>query len=164
MYKYAIITLSDKGSKGEREDKSSGEIKQILSDELKYELNYYKIIPDEKKLLRKEFEKCVFEKRIDLVITTGGTGFSQRDITPDVTAQFIEKNVPGMAEEMRRKSCEITPHGMLSRAVVGIKNKTLIINLPGSPKGARENLNFVKKAIPHALGILTGREKECGKE
>jgi len=99
-----------------------------------------------------------------LIITTGGTGFSKRDITPDVTKEVIEKEVPGMAEQMRRKSCEITPHGMLSRAVTGIKNKTLIVNLPGSPKGARENLSFIKDAIPHGLGILTGREEECGKE
>ena len=164
MYKYAIITLSDKGSKGEREDKSKKEIEKILSNELEYGLEYYSIIPDEKDILKKEFDKCILNNKINLVITTGGTGFSKRDITPEVTKQIIEKEVPGMAEQMRRKSCEITPHGMLSRAVTGIKDDTLIINLPGSPKGARENLSFIKEAIPHGLGILTGREGECGKE
>ncbi|TYB31835.1 MAG: MogA/MoaB family molybdenum cofactor biosynthesis protein [Candidatus Mcinerneyibacterium aminivorans] len=164
MYKYAIITLSDKGAKGQREDKSRKEIEKIITGELDYELEYYTIIPDERKILKREFEKCESNKEINLVITTGGTGFSSRDITPDVTKEFIEKEVPGMAEQMRLKSCEITPHGMLSRAVTGIKNNTLIINLPGSPKGARENLSFIKEAIPHGLGILTGKEGECGKD
>lgn len=164
MYNYAIITLSDKGSKGQREDKSKNEIKSILTGELSYKIEYYNIIPDEREILKKEFKKCVKNEKINLVITTGGTGLSERDITPDVTKDFIDKEVPGMAEQMRRKSCEITPHGMLSRAVTGIKNKTLIINLPGSPKGTRENLSFIKEAIPHGLGILTGKEGECGKE
>lgn len=164
MYTYSIITLSDKGSKGQREDKSKDEIKKILSKELNYDLKYYKIIPDNENKLKHEFDISILGEEVDLIITTGGTGLSERDITPEATKEYIDREVPGMAEQMRRKSCEITPHGMLSRAVVGMKEKTLIINLPGSPKGARENLNFIKDAIPHALGIMTGKESECGQQ
>ena len=163
-YNYAILTLSDKGAKGEREDKSGKEIEKIMTGELGYKNAYYKIIPDEKDILLNEFKYCVETLKLDLVLTTGGTGLSPRDITPETTLSYIDKEIPGMSEEMRRRSTEITPHGMLSRAVVGLKNSTLIINLPGSPKAVRENLQFIKAAIPHAIGIIKRTITECGSE
>jgi molybdenum cofactor synthesis domain-containing protein len=126
-----------------------------------YEVEYYKIIPDEIDEIQKELIYICDELKIELVLTNGGTGFSQRDVTPEATRNVIEKYVPGIGEVMRLKSLEITPKAMLSRAIAGIRKKTLIINLPGSPKGACENLDFVMPALKHGIEIMTGEASEC---
>jgi len=164
MYRYAIITCSDKGSVGERQDLSAVEIEALVAKNLEYKKEYYSVIPDEKEVLLRTLRHCVEDLKVDLVLTTGGTGLSERDITPEVTAEYIDRPVPGLAEFMRSQSAKVTNNGILSRGVTGIKEKTLIINLPGSPKGAAENLGFIMDAIPHALGIMTGNEKECGQK
>ncbi len=164
MYRYAIITCSDRGSLGERQDLSAVEIEGVMSKNTDYKKEFYTVIPDEDAVILKTLKHCVEDLKVDLVITTGGTGLSERDVTPEVTRGYVDKLVPGLAEHMRAKSARITPHGLLSRGITGIKEKTLIINLPGSPKGAGENLSFIIDAIPHALGIMTGNEKECGQK
>lgn len=162
MIKTAVITISDKGSQGKRIDKTGPEIENVL-DKSKYNIEYYKIIPDEMEDIEKELCYVCDELKVNLVLTNGGTGFSSRDVTPEATLKVIEKNVPGVAEAMRTKSLEITPKAMLSRAVCGIRKKTLIINLPGSPKGAVENLQFILPALPHGIDILMGWDSECAK-
>ncbi|MEY8000606.1 MogA/MoaB family molybdenum cofactor biosynthesis protein [Clostridium sp. Mt-5] len=162
MIKTAVITISDKGSQGKRIDKTGPEIENVL-DKSKYNIAYYKIIPDEMEDIEKELCYACDELKVNLVLTNGGTGFSSRDVTPEATLKVIEKNVPGVAEAMRTKSLEITPKAMLSRAVCGIRKKTLIINLPGSPKGAVENLQFILPALPHGIDILMGWDSECAK-
>ncbi|CAB1248142.1 MogA/MoaB family molybdenum cofactor biosynthesis protein [Clostridium sp. MT-14] len=161
MIETAVITISDKGSQGKRIDKTGPEIKNIL-DKSKYNIVYYKIIPDEIEDIESELCYVCDELKVNLVLTNGGTGFSPRDVTPEATLKVIEKNVPGVAEAMRMKSMEITPKAMLSRSVCGIRKSTLIVNLPGSPKGAAENLQFILPALPHGIDILMGWDSECG--
>jgi molybdopterin adenylyltransferase len=156
-----VITISDRGSRGEREDKSGPEIISIL-ESMEIRVTDSKIIPDEKDQIREALVEYSDIKKLDLILTTGGTGVSPRDVTPDATLQVIEKEVPGMAETMRRESAKITPHAMISRAVAGIRGTSLIINLPGSPKGVRENLAAVLPALNHALEKIKGDERECG--
>jgi molybdenum cofactor synthesis domain-containing protein len=160
MIKTAIITISDKGSRGQREDGTGPAIRKELEKE-GYEISFYKIIPDEMEEIEKELIYACDELKLDLVLTNGGTGFSQRDVTPEATQKVIEKYVPGIGEVMRMKSLAITPKAMLSRGIAGIRGKSLIINLPGSPKGAVENLQFVLPAIPHGIEILIGEASEC---
>jgi len=160
--KIAIITVSDRSSKGEREDLSGPEIKKWCK-KMGYSVSEELIVPDEFEIIKKSLIELI-DKALDLIVTTGGTGFAPRDITPEATRAVIDREAPGFAEVMRMKSLQITPHAMLSRAVSGIKNKTLIINLPGSPKGARENLEFIESAIPHALKLLRNEVKDCAEE
>lgn len=160
VIKTAILTVSDKGSRGERQDGTGPALEKEL-DAAKYEISYYKIVPDEKQQIESELIYICDNLNLDLVLTNGGTGFSQRDVTPEATVDVIEKYVPGIGEAMRASSLSITPRAMLSRAIAGIRGKTLIINLPGSPKGATENLRFILPAIPHGIGILKGEESEC---
>nr|HOO89512.1 MogA/MoaB family molybdenum cofactor biosynthesis protein [Syntrophales bacterium] len=141
-----VITISDKGSRNEREDISGPEITRMLSD-LDIRITDYDIIPDEKEIIQDKLKQYTDNKNLDLVVTTGGTGVSPRDVTPDATLEVIEKELPGMAEAMRRESMKKTPHAMISRAVTGIRGQSLIINLPGSPKGARENLAVLLPAL-----------------
>ncbi len=162
MIKAAILTISDKGSRGERED-GTGEVLRNLLEESGYEIVYYKIIPDEIDKIVKELMKASDELKVDLIITNGGTGFSKRDVTPEATLKVIHKQVPGIPEAMRIKSLQITSKAMLSRAVAGIRNETLIINLPGSPKGAVENLQVVMPALRHGIDILKGEASECAR-
>lgn len=162
MIKTAILTISDKGSRGEREDGTGPALKSELENN-GYIISFYKIIPDEKDQIEKELIYICDELEIDLILTNGGTGFSQRDVTPEATRNVIEKYVPGFGEAMRMKSLTITPKAMLSRSIAGIRRKTLIINLPGSPKGAVENLQFIKDAIPHGIAILKGEASECAR-
>ena len=159
IIKIGIITISDRSSRGEREDLSGPEIKK-WSDKMKFIVSDEIIIPDELEIIKKTLIE-LSDKEIDLVVTTGGTGFAPRDVTPEATRDVIEREAPGFAEVMRMKSLQVTPHAMLSRAVSGIRKKTLIINLPGSPKGARENLEFIENAIPHALKLLRNEVKDC---
>lgn len=155
-----VITISDKGSRGKREDKSGPEIIAILKD-AGIDVACIKIIPDEKDQIREALIEFADKKNIPLIVTTGGTGVSPRDVTPDATLEVIDKEVPGMAEAMRRASAAITPHAMISRAVVGIRGRSLIINLPGSPKAVRENLAVLLPALPHAVEKIKGDDAEC---
>jgi len=160
-YRAAIITVSDKGSRGEREDASGKLIGEIL-EARRYTLASYTILPDEQALLEKELMRFCDEGLADLVLTTGGTGFSPRDRTPEATMAVAERLVPGIPEAMRMQSMGITKRAMLSRAASAIRGKTLIVNLPGSPKAVRENLEFILPELGHGLDILTGNDGECG--
>ncbi|MBN2178170.1 MAG: MogA/MoaB family molybdenum cofactor biosynthesis protein [Deltaproteobacteria bacterium] len=156
-----VITVSDKGSRGERDDISGREIIRVLQ-EMSATVIEYEVIPDEKEIIKQKLTEYTDGKKLDLVITTGGTGVSPRDLTPDATLEIIEKEIPGMAEVMRRESGAKTPHAMISRAIVGIRGQSLIINLPGSPKGAVENLSFIIPALEHAIDKIKGDETDCG--
>ena len=155
-----IITASDKGSIGERVDESGALIRTIM--EAKGEtVVAYTLLPDDRAKLSAELIRMADELHCDIVLTTGGTGFAPRDVTPEATLDVVDRLAPGLAEAMRAKSLAITPHAMLSRAVCGIRGKTLIINLPGSPKGVRENLEVVLPALPHAVELLRGEGRDC---
>jgi molybdopterin adenylyltransferase len=162
MIKTAILTVSDKGSRGERIDGTGPALMSELEDK-GFVISFYKMIPDEKEEIERELIYLCDELKVDLILTNGGTGFSERDVTPEATQNVIEKYVPGIGEAMRMKSLAITPKAMLSRSIAGIRKKTLIINLPGSPKGAVENLQFVLPAIPHGIAILIGEASECAR-
>ncbi len=160
----AIVTVSDKGSRGEREDKSAGVIREIIEN-MPVPLGKfvsYSIIPDERDLISAELLRLSHELAVDLILTTGGTGFGQRDVTPEATLDVIDRQVPGFAEAMRAEGLKYTQKAILSRAVSGIRGKTLIINLPGSPKGVKENLQTILPALPHGIEILRGTGSECG--
>ena len=160
MFKVVILTLSDKGSKGERDD-ASGPLIEEMVKALPGQVIYYEIIPDEKALIIEALKKSADQLRADLILTTGGTGLSPRDVTPDATLAVIDKQVPGFAEAMRAESLKKTPHAMISRAIVGIRGTSLIVNLPGSPKSVRENLSVILPALPHALSKLKGDPADC---
>ena len=159
-YKAAIITVSDKGSRGEREDKSGPSLAEMLKDS--YDMTNIMIVPDEADVIADAIKKLIDEQRVDVVITTGGTGLSSRDVTPEATRMVIEKELPGFAEIMRIESYKITPHGIISRAICGTRRESIILNLPGSPKAATECLAFVMAALPHALSKLKGDTADCG--
>lgn len=160
MITVGILTLSDKGARGEREDLSGVEIKRLVAD-IPAEVKAYEVIPDEKFLIKDKLIEYADELGLDVIITTGGTGVSPRDVTPDATLEVIDKEIPGMAEVMRFESLKKTPRAMISRAVVGLRGRTLIINLPGSPKGVRENLSAILPAISHAVEKIKGDPSEC---
>ena len=159
-YTAAIITISDKGSQGQREDKSGPAIAGML--EGSYDITDMIIVPDEAGIISDAIKRLVDEQKTDLIITSGGTGLSKRDVTPEATKMVIEKDLPGFAEIMRMESCKITPHGIISRGVCGIRDASIVINLPGSPKAACECLSFVLAALPHALDKLKGDTTDCG--
>ncbi|MCI5648318.1 MAG: MogA/MoaB family molybdenum cofactor biosynthesis protein [Fusicatenibacter sp.] len=154
-YTAAVITVSDKGYRGEREDTSGPNLCRLLIDK-KYDVVYTAIVPDEIEQIKTELLKCTDELGIALVLTTGGTGFSPRDITPEATSAVIERPTPGIPEVMRSESMHITPKGCLSRSTAGIRKRTLIINLPGSKKAAEENILAVIDPIEHGLEMLLG--------
>jgi molybdopterin adenylyltransferase len=162
MIKTAILTISDKGSRGERIDGTGPAIEKELEDK-GYSISFYKMIPDEMQEIEKELIYLCDELKVDLIFTNGGTGFSKRDVTPEATRNVVEKYVPGIGEVMRMKSLAITPKAMLSRAIAGIRGDSLIINLPGSPRGAVENLQFILPALPHGIEILKGEASECAR-
>jgi molybdopterin adenylyltransferase len=161
MIKTGILTISDKGSRKERIDATGPAIKEVLDKEI-YDVVHYKIVSDEENTISKELLYMCDVLKLDLVLTNGGTGFSKRDVTPEATLRVIKRQTPGIVEAMRQMSLAFTSKAMLSRAVAGIRDNTLIINLPGSPKGAVENLSFVLDVLPHGIGILQGTEGECG--
>jgi len=162
MIKVGILTVSDKGSQGEREDLSGKTIKDIIV-KIGGKVQYYKIIPDEKEMIKEELIKAVDKLHIDLILTTGGTGLAKRDVTPDATLEVIEKEVSGISEIIRSESFKKTDRAILSRAVTGIRKESLIINLPGSPKAVRESLEIILEALPHGIEILKGQATECGR-
>ncbi|WP_300394527.1 MogA/MoaB family molybdenum cofactor biosynthesis protein [Fusobacterium sp.] len=164
MYKVAIVTISDKGSRGEREDITGVELKKMVDNHKNYKTVLQTIIPDEKIIIVNKLNEIIEKNEVDLILTNGGTGFSQRDVTPEATLSVIEKEARGIAEYMRMQSMNITKRAMLSRGVCGIKNKTIILNLPGSPKGACENLEFVIDTLVHGLDILKGSATECARK
>jgi molybdopterin adenylyltransferase len=161
MYKTGILILSDKGSRGEREDGSGPQILAMLVGG-DFSLDYYEIIPDEKALIVSKLIRACDELRLDVIFTSGGTGFSSRDVTPEATLEVIDKLVPGIPEAIRFYGLQKTPKAMLSRATAGIRNQTLIINLPGSIKGVRESLEAIMPALSHGLDIIIGSSTECG--
>ncbi|KJS18241.1 MAG: cytoplasmic protein [Peptococcaceae bacterium BRH_c4b] len=161
MYRVAVVTASDKGARGERIDQSAGVIKDMLAG-INFDVVAYKIIPDDLDTISQTLIDLADHGVVELVLTTGGTGFSPRDNTPEATLAVVERTVPGIPEAMRLESLKKTSRAMLSRAVAGIRHKTLIINMPGSPKAVRECLEVIMPVLPHALEILTGRGGECG--
>ncbi len=152
-YTAAVITISDKGFRGEREDTSGPAVRKML-EEAGFAVVYTSILPDEKEQISEELIRCADEKHIALVMTTGGTGFSQRDVTPEATLAVVERETRGIPEAMRWASLQITPRGCLSRSAAGIRGKTLIVNLPGSEKAAKENLAAVLDPLGHAMEML----------
>jgi molybdopterin adenylyltransferase len=162
MYSAGIITVSDRSSKGEREDLSGPAIKKWCTTN-GFRVEAIEIVADEQEQIEEKLIK-MSDSGLNLILTTGGTGFAPRDVTPEATCAVIERPAPGFAETMRASSLKITDHAMLSRAVSGIRKRSLIINLPGSPKAVRENLSFIEKAIPHAMALLADSVKDCGVE
>jgi len=161
MLTVGVLTISDKGARGDRQDKSGAVIREILPGIAARIVNY-DVIPDEKEPIVARLVKWADEDDLDIIITTGGTGLTPRDVTPEATLAVVDRIVPGFAEAMRAESLKKTPHAMLSRAVVGTRGKCLIINLPGSPKAVRECLEVILPALPHAVETLKGQSDECG--
>jgi molybdenum cofactor synthesis domain-containing protein len=159
-YTAAVITVSDKGSQGLREDTSGPALVQIL-EENGYHVAYTSLVPDEADQIQAELKKCADDLDLWLVLTTGGTGFSQRDVTPEATEAILDKRTPGIPEAMRAESMKITPMGCLSRETAGIRKNTLIINLPGSKKASTENFSAVVKPVRHGVEILRGVSHDC---
>lgn len=149
-----ILTVSDRSSRGERPDASGPALEEIVIAQ-GWQVLRQQIIPDDFSVIRQLLVEWSESGELDVIITTGGTGFSPRDVTPEATQAVIERPTPGIAEAMRAASLQVTPHAMLSRATAGIRRRTLIVNLPGSPKGAVENLQVLLPVLPHAVALLT---------
>jgi molybdopterin adenylyltransferase len=160
-FRVGLLTVSDKGHAGERADTAGPELGRGL-DPRGFEVAAYQVVPDEPEAIVAQLVAWCDEARLDLILTTGGTGLSPRDVTPEATLAVAERLVPGIPEAMRAAGLAHTPHAMLSRGVAAIRGATLILNLPGSPRGARENLEAVAQALPHALEKLKGSPSECG--
>lgn len=164
MFHVGILTISTKGARGEREDTSGVVIRELISaPEIGGQVTTYEIVPDDRTMIEARLRQWADEHKLPLILTTGGTGLGPSDLTPEATLAVIERQAPGIAEAMRLESVKHTPFGMLSRAVAGTRGSTLIINLPGSPKGVRECLQAVLPALPHAIGLLSGEISEHGK-
>lgn len=159
-FRAVVITVSDRGSRGERVDGSGPAVEALLVG-MDMDIVGRRIIPDEREMIRRTLLEWTDSGAADLIVTTGGTGVSPRDVTPEATREVIDREIPGMGEAMRRASAAVTPHAMISRAMAGIRGRTLIINLPGSPKGAVENLAVLVPALPHAIEKIKGDESEC---
>ena len=160
MLRVGILTVSDRSSRGERDDTAGPGLADVLRS-AGMDVQWLAVVPDEEKEIASILTSWSDEKAADLILTTGGTGLSPRDVTPEATVGVIQRSVPGMAEAMRAASLLKTPHAMLSRAVVGVRGRTLIINLPGSPRGALENLEVVLPVLDHAIAKIQGDPSEC---
>lgn len=163
MFKVAIVCMSDKGSKGEREDISTQVIEKIILEN-GYKITKKVLIPDDFQKIKDTLVEICDNNHADLILTTGGTGFSKRDVTPEATEEIIEKRVPGIPEAIRAYSLTITKRAMLSRATAGIRKDTLIINMPGSPKAVEESLTYIISELKHGLEILVGSASECARK
>ncbi len=161
--KIAVITVSDKGYRGERED-SSGKYIVDYFKENGWVVSDYAVVPDETDIIKDKLIDICDNEKANLIITTGGTGFSLRDVTPEATEEVIEKKVPGFSEMLRIEGQKKTPRAILSRGVSGIRKNTLIINIPGSIKGVKDSLELIYRSLPHGIDILAGRDAECGQE
>jgi len=161
MISVGILTVSDRSYRGEREDLSGPTIREMITEHLGAKVELEAVVPDEFDIIQGTLMVWADEVGLDLILTTGGTGFSPRDVTPEATRAVIEREAPGLAEAMRAQGLKITPHAMLSRAVAGIRGRTLIINLPGSPKAVRENLATILPALTHGIEILREEATEC---
>ena len=161
MRRAAVLTISDRGSRGERKDQSGPAVQEMLR-RAGFSIACYEVLPDDRQLIQERLQTLADDSGVDLIITTGGTGLTPRDVTPEATLAVIHREIPGIAEAMRSSSLTKTPHAMPSRAVAGTRGGTLIINLPGSLRGARENLEVVLPALGHALEKIKGDPSECG--
>lgn len=160
MFTAAVLTVSDRSAQGLRKDESGPEVARLL-EEAGYQVVWTGVVPDEQKEIQAVLCRLADEERVALVVTTGGTGFAPRDVTPEATLAVCQRLTPGIPEAMRYASLQVTPRAMLSRAQAGIRGGTLIVNLPGSPKAARENLQAVLPALAHGLEMLSGRQSDC---
>ena len=163
MIRVGMVTVSDRGYRGEREDTSGGIIREMVKG-LGAKVVFSTVVPDETEQIKEVLLQGADEMGLDLIVTTGGTGVSPRDITPEATLEVIDREVPGFAEAMRMEGLKKTPHAIISRTVCGVRGRTLIVNLPGSPKAVREGLGVILPAIPHAIAKIQGDPSECGEE
>jgi molybdopterin adenylyltransferase len=161
MIRVGILTMSDKGYAGERED-TSGQVIREMVQRIEGRVDRYEIVPDERDFIEARLKEWADSGTVDLILTTGGTGLSPRDVTPEATLAVVDRLVPGIAEVMRQESLKKTPFAMLSRSVAGTRGSTLIVNLPGSPKSVRENLESIMQALPHGIEKLKGDPTDCG--
>lgn len=160
MFKAAVLTVSDRSSQGQRPDAAGPLVEELLKG-AGYDVVQTMIVPDEGARIEAALRQWSDREPVDLIVTTGGTGFSPRDVTPEATIAVCQRLTPGIPEAMRYASIQVTPRGMLSRAAAGIRGKTLIVNLPGSPKAAKENLEAVLPTLAHGLEMLTGGQADC---
>ena len=155
MIQVGVLTVSDRSARGERPDTSGPAIQQFVREVLKWNVAQSMVVPDDATAICSALAEWCDVAKLNLIFTTGGTGFAPRDVTPEATRAILDREAPGLAEAMRAASLKLTPHAMLSRAVCGMRGSTLIINLPGSPKACRENLETIAPALPHAMQLLT---------
>ncbi len=158
--RFGILTLSDRASRGDYADESGPTLREMLAQEFPDAEFLTAIIPDDLPRIKRTLKNWCDKEKLDLILTTGGTGFAPRDVTPEATRAIIERDAPGLAQAMLAASLQKTPYAMLTRMVAGIRGQTLIVNLPGSPRGARENLETILPALPHALELLKGKSSE----
>lgn len=158
-YKAAVLIASDRSASGERLDRTGPKLRKRLTD-LGYVVSFLKIVPDNKKEIMSVLRTWVWDERIHLILISGGTGLAEEDVTPEATLEIIERRIPGMEEAMRQASLKRTPFAMLSRAVVGSASKSLVVNLPGNPDGALENLQVIEPALMHALALINGEKPD----
>lgn len=160
MIHCGILTISDRSARGERADESGPVIREIIEQQLAAHVAEHEVVPDDLEAISAVLARWSDERNLDLILTTGGTGFAVRDVTPEATLKVIDRRAPGLEEAMRAESMKHTVHAMLSRAVAGMRGRTIIINLPGSPKAVRENLGVILPALPHAVRLVRGEAAE----